>query len=185
MFERFTDRSRRVVILSQENARLRKQPYIAAQNLLIGLYDEGEGVAASVMKESRFPRHDDKYTSSFDGEPKGAHLPFTVTTKKILELSLREALQLGHNYIGTEHILLACIRQEQDPGLIDWIKPGELRRATIFKLSSYTTTKPAPPETNPRERLTEILKANVAPGLLFETLNAIMLWHEGELPEAG
>lgn len=182
MFERFTDRARRVVILSQENARTRNQPYIAAQNILLALFDEQDGVAGVVLRETGFPREKEEYKTVFDGDPSRPHLPFTVTTKHILELSLREALQLGHNYIGTEHILLACVRQEHDPALIDWMPPLELRRAVIEKLSSYSASKPAPVETTPRQRLNDLLKNNVPPGLLYETLNAVMAWHDNERP---
>ena len=118
MFERFTDRARRVVVLAQEEARTLNHNYIGTEHILLGLLREGDGVAARVLQRigvsSEAVR--DKVTSIIglgaEAAPTG-HIPFTPRSKKVLELSLREALQLGHNYIGTEHILLGLVREGQ------------------------------------------------------------------------
>jgi ATP-dependent Clp protease ATP-binding subunit ClpC len=115
MFQRFTDRARRVVVLAQEEARMLQHNYIGTEHILLGLIHEGEGVAARALEslgigleavrlqvEEIIGRG--QYASS-------GHIPFTPRAKKVLELSLREALQLGHTYIGTEHILLGLIRE--------------------------------------------------------------------------
>src|ERR1700752_4333248 len=107
MFERFTDRARRVVVLAQEEARMLSHNYIGTEHILLGLIHEGEGVAAKALESMNI---------SLDAVPEPVqdaigqgqaaptvHTPFTPRSKKVLELSLREALQLGHNYIGTEH----------------------------------------------------------------------------------
>jgi ATP-dependent Clp protease ATP-binding subunit ClpC len=115
MFERFTDRARRVVVLAQEEARLLNHNYIGTEHLLLGLLDEGQGVAAKAL-ESLGVRLEavrakvEEVIGRGQGAPTG-HIPFTPRAKKVLELSLREALQFGHNYIGTEHILLGLIRE--------------------------------------------------------------------------
>src|ERR671919_467766 len=115
MFERFTDRARRVVVLAQEEARLLNHNYIGTEHLLLGLIHEGEGLAAKAL-ESLGVSLDQVRSQVEDmigvgtATPQG-HIPFTPRAKKGLELSLREALQLGHNYIGTEHILLGLLRE--------------------------------------------------------------------------
>ena len=115
MFERFTDRARRVVVLAQEESRLLKHNYIGTEHLLLGLLHEGEGLAAKALGSLGV------YLEQVRGEigemigvgsaTPPRHIPFTPRAKKVLELSLREALQLGHNYIGTEHILLGLLRE--------------------------------------------------------------------------
>jgi ATP-dependent Clp protease ATP-binding subunit ClpA len=115
MFERFTDRARRVVVLAQEEARLLNHIYIDTEHLLLGLIHEGEGVAAQVLAELSISLEAvraqvEEIIGQGERAPTG-HIPFTPRAKKVLELSLREALQLGHNYIGTEHILLGLIRE--------------------------------------------------------------------------
>src|SRR5437870_3629117 len=115
MFERFTDRARRVVVLAQEEARMLNHNYIGTEHLLLGLIHEGEGVAATALEpmgialEAVRPQVEESIGQG-QAAPTG-HIPFTPRAKKVLELSLREALQLGHNYIGTEHILLGLIRE--------------------------------------------------------------------------
>ena len=115
MFERFTDRARRVVVLAQEEARRLNHNYIGTEHILLGLIQEGEGHAAKAIEELNI--NIDSVRSEVveiigEGQqsPSG-HIPFTPRAKKVLELSLREALQLGHNYIGTEHILLGLIQE--------------------------------------------------------------------------
>jgi Clp amino terminal domain, pathogenicity island component len=115
MFERFTDRARRVVVLAQEEARLLNHNYIGTEHLLLGLIHEQEGVAARALTELGISLETirvevEEIIGQGQSAPTG-HIPFTPRAKKVLELSLREALQLGHNYIGTEHILLGLIRE--------------------------------------------------------------------------
>ena len=110
MFERFTDRARRVVVLAQEEARMLNHNYIGTEHILLGLIHEGEGVAAKALESLGISlegvrQQVEEIIGQGQQAPSG-HIPFTPRAKKVLELSLREALQLGHNYIGTEHILL-------------------------------------------------------------------------------
>jgi ATP-dependent Clp protease ATP-binding subunit ClpA len=115
MFERFTDRARRVVVLAQEEARMLDHNYIGTEHILLGLIHEGEGVAAKALTSlgislQAVRQQVEEIIGHGQHSPTG-HIPFTPRAKKVLELSLREALQLGHNYIGTEHILLGLIRE--------------------------------------------------------------------------
>jgi len=115
MFERFTDRARRVVVLAQEEARLLNHNYIGTEHILLGLIHEGEGVAAKALESlgislEAVRAQVEEIIGQGQSAPTG-HIPFTPRAKKVLELSLREALQLGHSYIGTEHILLGLIRE--------------------------------------------------------------------------
>ena len=115
MFERFTDRARRVVVLAEEEATRLHHGEIGTEHLLLGLIDEREGVAATALESlgislEAVRRQVEEIIGQGGSSPSG-HLPFTPRAKKVLELSLREALQLGHNYIGTEHILLGLIRE--------------------------------------------------------------------------
>jgi ATP-dependent Clp protease ATP-binding subunit ClpC len=115
LFERFTDRARRVVVLAQEEARLLNHNYIGTEHILLGLIHEGEGVAARALESMGISLESVRFQvveiiGQGSQAPSG-HIPFTPRAKKVLELSLREALQLGHNYIGTEHILLGLIRE--------------------------------------------------------------------------
>ncbi len=115
MFERFTDRARRVVVLAQEEARMLNHNYIGTEHILLGLIHEGDGVAAKALESLNISLEAVRaQVQEIIGEGQQAptgHIPFTPRAKKVLELSLREALQLGHNYIGTEHILLGLIRE--------------------------------------------------------------------------
>src|SRR5213594_3485414 len=115
MFERFTDRARRVVVLAQQEARMLDHNYIGTEHILLGLIHEGEGVAAQALTTmgiglDAVRGQVEQIIGQGQAAPTG-HIPFTPRAKKVLELSLREALQLGHNYIGTEHILLGLIRE--------------------------------------------------------------------------
>jgi Clp amino terminal domain, pathogenicity island component len=117
MFERFTDRARRVVVLAQEEAVGLKHNYIGTEHILLGLIREREGVAARALESldislEAVRAQVEEIIGQGQTTPSG-HIPFTPRAKKVLELSLREALQLGHNYIGTEHILLGLIREGQ------------------------------------------------------------------------
>ena len=115
MFERFTDRARRVVVLAQEEARMLSHNYIGTEHILLGLIHEGDGIAAKALESlgvslEAVRAQVEEIIGQGQQAPSG-HIPFTPRAKKVLELSLREALQLGHNYIGTEHILLGLIRE--------------------------------------------------------------------------
>jgi ATP-dependent Clp protease ATP-binding subunit ClpA len=115
VFERFTDRARRVVVLAQEEARRLNHNYIGTEHILLGLSSEGEGIAAKALESLGISlRAVRSQVEEIIGQGRAAptgHIPFTPRAKKVLELSLREALNLGHNYIGTEHILLGVIRE--------------------------------------------------------------------------
>ena len=117
MFERFTDRARRVVVLAQDEARRLDHDYIGTEHLLLGLLHEGQGVAAQALDGlgvdlAEVRRRVEEIIGRGQHAPSG-HIPFTPRAKKVLELSLREALDLGHDYIGTEHILLGIVREGQ------------------------------------------------------------------------
>jgi ATP-dependent Clp protease ATP-binding subunit ClpC len=115
VFERFTDRARRVIVLAQEEARLLDHNYIGTEHVLLGLIHEGEGMAAQALEQVGVSlpavRAEVKAMIGGAASAPSGHIPFTPRAKKVLELSLREALQLGHDYIGTEHLLLGLIRE--------------------------------------------------------------------------
>jgi ATP-dependent Clp protease ATP-binding subunit ClpC len=115
MFERFTDRARRVVVLAQEEARMLSHGYVGTEHILLGLIREGDGYAARALESlgislDTVRQQVEEIIGRGQQAPPG-HIPFTPRAKKVLELSLRESLQLGHNYIGTEHILLGMLRE--------------------------------------------------------------------------
>ena len=145
MFERFTDRARRVVVLAQEEARLLNHNYIGTEHILLGLIHEGEGVAAKTLEELEISleavRAEVEELVGNSGNSPSGHIPFTPRAKKVLELSLREALQLGHNYIGTEHILLGLIQEGEGVAAQVLSKLGaeasRVREQIIRTLSSH------------------------------------------------
>ena len=145
MFERFTDRARRVVVLAQEEARLLSHSYIGTEHILLGLIHEGEGVAAKALESLGISleavRNQVEEMIGQGGSSPSGHIPFTPRAKKVLELSLREALQLGHNYIGTEHILLGLIREGEGVAAQVLVKLGadlsRVRQQVIQLLSGY------------------------------------------------
>jgi ATP-dependent Clp protease ATP-binding subunit ClpC len=146
MFERFTDRARRVVVLAQEEARMLNHNYIGTEHILLGLIHEGEGVAAKALESlgislEAVRSQVEEIIGQGQSAPTG-HIPFTPRAKKVLELSLREALQLGHNYIGTEHILLGLIREGEGVAAQVLQKLGadlnRVRQQVIQLLSGYT-----------------------------------------------
>ncbi|SJN30218.1 ATP-dependent Clp protease, ATP-binding subunit ClpC / Negative regulator of genetic competence clcC/mecB [Micrococcus lylae] len=169
MFERFTDRARRVVVLAQEEARMLNHSYIGTEHILLGLIHEGEGVAAKALESMDISLGAVREKVQEDigqgqQNPPG-HIPFTPRAKKVLELSLREALQLGHNYIGTEHILLGLIREGEGVAAQVLVKLGadlnRVRQTVIQLLSGYQGSGPGGKET-----------AGVAPGGQSEGQNA-------------
>jgi ATP-dependent Clp protease ATP-binding subunit ClpC len=145
LFERFTDRARRVVVLAQEEARLLNHNYIGTEHILLGLIHEGEGVAAKALESLGISleavRNQVEEIIGQGGSSPSGHIPFTPRAKKVLELSLREALQLGHNYIGTEHILLGLIREGEGVAAQVLVKLGadlsRVRQQVIQLLSGY------------------------------------------------
>jgi ATP-dependent Clp protease ATP-binding subunit ClpC len=146
VFERFTDRARRVVVLAQEEARLLNHNYIGTEHILLGLIHEGEGVASKALESMNISlevaiQKVEEIIGQGQAAPTG-HIPFTPRAKKVLELSLREALQLGHNYIGTEHILLGLIREGEGVAAQVLQKLGadlnRVRQTVIQLLSGYT-----------------------------------------------
>ncbi|MBT1163826.1 ATP-dependent Clp protease ATP-binding subunit [Bifidobacterium felsineum] len=148
MFERFTDRARRVIVLAQEEARSLQHNYIGTEHLLLGLIREGEGVAAKALASKGVEldatrKQVEEMIGKGNAAPNG-HIPFTPHAKQVLEFSLREALQLGHSYIGTEHILLGLIREGEGVGTQVLIKMGvdlgELRSATIDMIRGNSGT---------------------------------------------
>ena len=145
LFERFTDRARRVVVLAQEEARLLNHSYIGTEHILLGLIHEGEGVAAKALESLNISleavRAQVEEIIGQGGSSPSGHIPFTPRAKKVLELSLREALQLGHNYIGTEHILLGLLREGEGVATQVLVKLGadlgKVRQQVIQLLSGY------------------------------------------------
>ncbi len=150
MFERFTDRARRVIVLAQEEAKMLNHNYIGTEHLLLGLIHEGDGVAAKALEalgislEAVREQVEDMIGKG-QQKPTG-HIPFTPRAKKVLELSLREALQLGHNYIGTEHILLGLIREGEGIAAQVLVKLGadlnSVRQQVIQLLAGYQGKEP-------------------------------------------
>jgi ATP-dependent Clp protease ATP-binding subunit ClpC len=145
VFERFTDRARRTVVFAQEEARMLNHNYIGTEHILLGLLREDEGVAAKALTtlgvSLEAVRRDVGEIVGRGSEVPRGHIPFTPRAKKVLELSLREALQLGHNYIGTEHILLGLIREGEGIAAEVLQKLGadlnRVRQTVVQLLSGY------------------------------------------------
>jgi len=144
MFERFAQNARRAVVLAQEEARLLNHNYIGTEHILLGLAREGEGVAAQALKTldvslERVRAEVERIIGRGQVAP-GGHIPFTPRAKKVLELSLREALQLGHNYIGTAHILLGVVREGEGVAaqVLEELTPGlaEVRQQVLQILAA-------------------------------------------------
>ena len=145
MFERFTDRARHVVVLAQEEARLLRHDYIGTEHILLGLLQEAEGIAAKALESlgitGESVRHQvEEIVGRGQAAPSG-HIPFTPQAQKSMQLALREAMQLGHSYIGTEHILLGLIRL--DSGRATQVltalgaEPNRVRQQVIGVLHGY------------------------------------------------
>jgi ATP-dependent Clp protease ATP-binding subunit ClpC len=145
MFEKFTDKARRVVVLAQEEAKLLNHNYIGTEHILLGLIHEGEGVAAKALESLNISleqvREQVQEIIGQGQQAPSGHIPFTPRAKKVLELSLREALQLGHSYIGTEHLLLGLIREGEGVAAQVLTKLGadtnKVRQQVIQLLSGY------------------------------------------------
>ncbi|MDR0990628.1 MAG: AAA family ATPase, partial [Propionibacteriaceae bacterium] len=168
MFERFTDRARRVVILAQDEARMLNHNYIGTEHVLLGLIHEGEGIAAKALEQlgltlDRTREQIEEVIGHGEQSPAG-HIPFTSRAKRVLELSLREALQLNHSYIGTEHILLGLIREGEGVACQVLIKMGadlnQVRDIVLQLLSGFQTKQAATsgaPEKGPSPSGSKIL----------------------------
>ena len=178
MFERFTDRARRVLVLAQEEARLLEHNYIGTEHVLLGLVGEGEGVGAIALEQLGVDlekARDRVLEATKDGPQSGITTgspPFTPRCKKCLELALREALQLGHNYIGTEHMLLGIIREGDGIGAQILVEDfglalSEVRQEVIQLLSGYAgraqKVEPAP----------RVVKATFSEQQAFDLINWI------------
>ena len=160
MFERFTDRARRVVVLAQDEARALNHDYIGTEHLLLGLIQEGEGVAAKALTKLQISLEDvrsrvEEVVGQGQQAPSG-HIPFTPRAKKTLELSLRESLQLGHDYIGTEHILLGLLREGDGVAAKVLVGMGadlnRVRREVLLLLEGYQGSEAAPGPVRRRDR---------------------------------
>jgi hypothetical protein len=174
MFERFTDKARRVVVLAQEEARMLDHNYIGTEHILLGLVREGEGVAARAIQALGVSLEEvrgdvQEIIGRGESAPRG-HIPFTPRAKKVLELSLREALQLGHNYIGTEHILLGLVREGEGVAAQVLQKRGadldRVRQTVIQFLSGYTGGAVASQPAQPAGLVFE--EHRTSEGLVFE-----------------
>ncbi|ABG05123.1 ATPase AAA-2 [Rubrobacter xylanophilus DSM 9941] len=149
MFERFTERARKVVVLAQEEARHFNHNYIGTEHLLLGLLREEDGVAAQALNHLGVTlddvREQVESIVGYGEEGSGSQAPFTPRSKKVLELALREALQLGHNYIGTEHILLGLVRESEGVAArvlsnLD-VDPDKVRREVVRRLGGGRTQR--------------------------------------------
>ena len=152
MFERFTDRARRVIVLAQEEARMLKHNYIGTEHILLGLIHEGDGVAAKALDSLEISleavrQQVEEIIGQGQYEPSG-HIPFTPRAKKVLELTKREADRLGHNYIGTEHILLGLIHEGTGVAAQVLVVLGadldRVRQQVIQLLHGRQATEPGP-----------------------------------------
>jgi ClpA/ClpB-like protein/UvrB/UvrC motif-containing protein len=152
MFKRFTDRARQVVVLAQVEARRLDHNYIGTEHILLGLIDEGGGVAAKALESLGIGldavRQQVEEIIGRGQQASSMHIPFTPRAKKVLELSLREALQLGHDYIGTEHILLGLIREGDGVAAQVLVRlgadPDRVRQQVIRLLHGYPAEEPGP-----------------------------------------
>jgi ATP-dependent Clp protease ATP-binding subunit ClpA len=142
VFERFTERARQVVVLAQGEARALKHNYIGTEHLLLGLLREEEGLAARVLESLDITVEEvraqvARIIGHGDEPPTASQIPFTPRAKKVLELALREAMALGHNYIGTEHILLGVVRENQGVGariLLEFDADAETIRNEVLRV---------------------------------------------------
>jgi ATP-dependent Clp protease ATP-binding subunit ClpC len=145
MFERFTDQARRIVVLAQEEAKALNHTYLGTEHILLALIREGGGVAAQAMAalgitEEAARQQVEQITDRGQENPRQGHIPFTPQAKKVLQLSLREAIALGHGYIGTEHILLGLIREGEGVALRALsglgVEPNQVRQKVIQLVSA-------------------------------------------------
>jgi ATP-dependent Clp protease ATP-binding subunit ClpA len=169
MFERFSDPARRVVVLAQEEARLLNHNYIGTEHLLLGLIHEGEALAARALRSLGINldtvRQEVDEIIGRGGSPPSGHIPFTPRAKKVLELSLREAMQLGHNHIGTEHILLGLLREGEGVACQVLVKLGANLpkvRARVYELLAGGAMEETTAERVPIPGVSSELRAVIA-----------------------
>jgi ATP-dependent Clp protease ATP-binding subunit ClpC len=165
LFERFTERARSVVIFAQEEARTLKHGYIGTEHILLGLLREEEGVAARVLDslDLTFERVRTQIVRIVGSgeEVTSGHVPFTPRAKRVLELALREALSLGHNYIGTEHILLGLVREYEGVAarvLLDFGVDAETVRSAVLEQLTPKAQEQSSLLPNPLRELLEALE---------------------------
>jgi ATP-dependent Clp protease ATP-binding subunit ClpC len=151
MFERFTDRARRVLVMAQEEAKLLGHGFIGTEHLLLGLVAEGEGVGAKALAAVGVDLADVRARVLAvvpAGGPVDGPAPFTPRSKKVLEMSLREALGLGHNYIGTEHLLLGLLREREGVGaqvlMAAGVRLEDVQAKVVELLSGFSRPRPGP-----------------------------------------
>ena len=182
MFEQFTDRARRVVALAQDEARMLNHDYIGTEHILLGLIHEGDGVAAKALESlgislDAVRQQVLEIIGRGEQAPPG-HIPFTPRAKKVLELSLREAVQLGHNYISTEHILLGLIREGDGVAAKVLVKLGadlnRVRQQVIQLLHGYQGKEPVSAGTGRGSRLVDDVLARM--DALDHRLAAVERW---------
>ena len=172
MFERFTDRARRVIVLAQEEARMLNHNYIGTEHILLGLIHEGEGVAAKALESMGISldavRQEVEEIIGHGSKPTTGHIPFTPRAKKVLELSLREGLQMGHKYIGTEFLLLGLIREGEGVAAQVLVKLGadlpRVRQQVIQLLSGYEGGQGGSPDSPQGGQGGDAVGAGSAPG---------------------
>ncbi len=141
VFKRFTARARRTIVLAQEEARLLQHNYLGTEHLVLGLLAEGDGIGAQALQRAGITLESvragiEEFVGRGEGAPKG-HIPFTPRAKEVLKLALSEALELGHNYIGTEHILLGLLQEGEGLGVKVLVAAGaqpDQLRATVLIL---------------------------------------------------
>jgi ATP-dependent Clp protease ATP-binding subunit ClpC len=176
LFERFTDRARRVVVLAQEEARALRHDYIGTEHILLGLIHEGHGVAAKALESlgiglQAVREQVEELIGQGEAERPG-HIPFTPRAKKVLELSLRESQQLGHTYIGTEHILLGLIREGEGVAAQVLVRLGadlnRVRQEVLKVLHDYQAAQPGSEASAPGG-----LRAGWMPTVLQARVNAL------------
>ena len=166
MFEKFTDRARQVIVLAQEEARLLLHDYIGTEHLLLGLVDQGDGIAGAALTGSGVTaeavRHQVGELIGRGLEPPSGHIPFTPRAKRTLELAMRESLRHGSGHIGTEHLLLGMIHQDECVAvrIIATLgaDPDHVRQQVLQLMAS------APPPSPPGPPATEMLTASAPPG---------------------
>jgi Clp amino terminal domain, pathogenicity island component len=169
MLERFTDRARRVVVLAQDEARMLNHDYIGTEHILLGLIHEGEGVAAKALESLGISldavRQQVEQVIGRGQQAPSGHIPFTPRAKKVLGLSRREALQLGHDYIGTEHILLGLIREGDGVAAQVLVKLGadlnRVRGEVIHMLHGHSAEEPVSARPAERERRLLVRKSRL------------------------
>ena len=172
MFERFTDRARRVIVLAQEEARSFNHNYIGTEHILLGLIQEGECVAAKALESMGISleavRQEVEEIIGRGSQPHVGHIPFTPRAKKVLELSLREGLQMGHKYIGTEFLLLGLIREGEGVAAQVLVKLGadlpRVRQQVIQLLSGYEGGEGGTPEAPQQSSGSDAVGASASPG---------------------